>query len=438
MRLIALFGFPLAMPHCHRVFLPISAPLLRLAMVTVLAGSMAIQPGHRPWAQASSLDANSNPESTILESPDAESPDTALPARDDLDAIAGPNRDFSWWPWILAFPALGVLLWWLLRNSRSTAESALPIGNQAGEMQTGALGPSDNAQALGTISEMDTEMGTEGGALGGDEPQTPTTLTQRIILVPRLGQTAYAYWELPMAEVEALTRSGYGLWLKLHNVADTAPGDPPVPPISLPCPTLAMGGLHLSFPQANRDYLAELGYEDETLTWHALARSAPVRALANVAPAATAPDTPPYPSVTAALVMTAAQTDFPLPIVEPQGAAIPHPRQAAWATLVPKTCRCVAAQWEISLEQVEALRAGDHRLTVRLYDVTELPGFLASSPTSVQEFEAELVPQASLELPITMDDRDYLIEVGYLTEGGQWQVLTKSSPVRVPACDPSL
>jgi hypothetical protein len=114
---------------------------------------------------------------------------------------------------------------------------------------------------------------------------------------------------------------------------------------------------------------------------------------------------------------------------------VPKPA-AARATLIPQTCHSAEAHWELSPDQLTDLQTGNYHLAVRLFDVTELPGGFSAGPNSMQDFDVDLVPQSSRVLPIAIDDRDYLIEVGYVTENGYWQVLAKSSPVRVPACAP--
>ncbi|HIK43358.1 MAG TPA: substrate-binding domain-containing protein, partial [Leptolyngbyaceae cyanobacterium M65_K2018_010] len=63
--------------------------------------------------------------------------------------VAAPARRLPWWPWLLALPILGGLLWWLMRG---TAPVAAPV------------------------------------AATGD---------RRIILTPRDCRDAYAYWEVP-------------------------------------------------------------------------------------------------------------------------------------------------------------------------------------------------------------------------------------------------
>jgi phosphate transport system substrate-binding protein len=85
-------------------------------------------------------------------------------------------------------------------------------------------------------------------------------------------------------------------------------------------------------------------------------------------------------------------------------------------------------------DQIDDLRTGNRHLKVRLYDVTELPGSRSSSPNSLQEFDATLVSPGDLHLPIAIDDRDYLVEVGYNDGDGRWYSLAKSASVRVPAC----
>lgn len=442
-QLPALSGSTLAMSHRHHAFSPRFVPLLRLT-AAVLAGTVMFQGDQRLWAQAPPPAAGSD---TEMQAPERSTPD-------DLAPIAGPNRDFPWWPWILAVPALGGGLWWLLRTNAPTPPS-LALGT-VGAIQAGRRSEEKAEQSKGATE------GIAGGIAGGspedgatasdrasDQVPEQTALDQpamerRIILVTRSSHAAYAYWELPPSEVDALQRRNYRLALKVHDVTDIeqVDGQSPHATEMLACPTTTMGDCHLPIPQADRDYLAELGYQDESSTWHALVRSEPVRVLAQ-------PNSVEPPPATTPLALEIASTTAPAPEATPQNvspgldaeqgravnAAIPRPgTTAAMASLVAQTCQNALARWEIPPDQVADLKTGKRRLAVRLYDVTELPGFLASHPNSVQEFEAELAPQTERMLPIAVDDRDYLIEVGYVDGRGQWYVLAKSSPVRVPAC----
>ncbi|OKH51039.1 hypothetical protein NIES30_02925 [Phormidium tenue NIES-30] len=311
-------------------------------------------------------------------------PATTLEETDPVPPAAAPARGLPWWPWLLALPVLGGLLWWLLKDS---APVAAPL-----------------AAPLAAVTD------------------------RRIILTPRTCRDAYAYWELPEDEVEALRQQNCSLALKLHDVTDIADVDRQSPHHTYPfdCDTVAVGDRHLPVAVDDRDYLVELGYLDPDNTWHALARSAPVRV-----PACLSSSTP-----SAAGVGTAAAVG--LGALGVSAAAIARPPETAAiarAVLTPRDCRTADASWELPTSTVDDLKAGSRSLKARLYDVTELPGH-GNRLNSLQEFNAELVAQGDLQLPIAIDDRDYLVEVGYVDSNYQWQALAKSEPVRVPACPP--
>jgi phosphate transport system substrate-binding protein len=153
-------------------------------------------------------------------------------ATTDSAATVGATQ-LTWWPWLLAIPVLGGLLWWLLKGA---APVAAPLA-------------------------------------------ATDTAKRRIILTPRNCRDAYAYWELPESEVAALKRQNYNLALKLHDVTDIDNVDQQAPHRTQPfdCDTVAVGDRHLPVTVDNRDYLVEMGYLDGDRQWHALARSAPVR-----------------------------------------------------------------------------------------------------------------------------------------------------------------
>lgn len=250
----------------------------------------------------------------------------------------------------------------------------------------------------------------------------------------------------------ALQRQHYSLGLKLHDVTDIANVDQQAPHSSqlVPCETVSVGDHHLPIALDNRDYLVELGYLDEAQSWHALARSAPVRVPACVAPAVASADlgsvTKTGAAGTVATGAIAAGTAAAGPLLSDVVAAdavaadavtespIPQPMEVARVVLTPRDCRDAYAYWEIPPTQVTELQSDSRSLKLRLYDVTELPGSFSASPNSLQEFTADLVSQGDLPIPIAIDDRDYLVELGYTNGAGQWQTLAKSDLVRVPAC----
>ncbi len=269
-----------------------------------------------------------------------------------------PARGLPWWPWLLALSVLGGLLWWLLKGAAPVAA-----------------------------------------------PLAAATRDRRIILTPRNCRDAYAYWELPEAEVDALKQQNYTLALKLHDVTDIANVDSQAPHSThqSDCDTLAVGDRHLPIGVDDRDYLVELGYVGSGGDWHALARSAHGRV-----PACPSPVAPAAPGIGAAT--------------------------AARVVLTPRDGKNAYAYWELPPSTVDDLRAGSRSLKARLYDVTELPGN-GHGLNSLQEFNATLETPGDLHLPIAIDDRNYLVEIGYVNSNYQWQTLAKSEPVRVPAAD---
>lgn len=318
---------------------------------------------------------------TQTEAPSDTVPQTTLEQTEPVTPAPGPARGLPWWPWLLALPVLGGLLWWLLKDS---APAAAPLA-------------------------------------------ADTAADRRIILTPRNCRDAYAYWELPEGEVEALRRQNCALALKLHDVTDIADVDRQAPhhTYQFDCDTVAVGDRHLPVSVDDRDYLVELGYLSTDNTWHALARSTPVRV-----PACPS-SVPPRAAGIGAAATAAAGLGMGVgaaAIARPADTAAP-----ARVILTPRDCRNAYAYWELPPATVEDLKAGSRSLKARLYDVTELPGN-GSRLNSLQEFSAELVAQGDLQLPIAIDDRDYLVEVGYVDSNYQWQALAKSESVRVPAC----
>lgn len=288
----------------------------------------------------------------------------------ETPAAVASSRRFPWWPWLLALPLLGGLLWWLAK-------------------------------------------GRGGAAVAGD--------TRRLILTPRNCRDAYAYWELPEAEVAALRRQNYPMALKLHDVTDIADVDrqPPHSTQQFTCDAVAVGDYHMPVDKDDRDYLVELGYLGANDTWHALARSSHVRVPACPNTGGHLPATTAIAAATAGAVATA---------------AAPTPTTPARVVFAARDCRHGYAYWELPQAQVSDLLAQGRSLRLRLYDVTELPGQVVGKPNNVQEFEANLAAQGDLHLPVAVDDRDYLVELGYSERAGDWHVLAKSEPVRVPAC----
>lgn len=101
--------------------------------------------------------------------------------------------------------------------------------------------------------------------------------------------------------------------------------------------------------------------------------------------------------------------------------------------LTPRDCRHAYAYWEVTPEQRASIREqGGQKLGLRLYDVTDID-IDTQIPHSVKSFDCRET-DADLQVPIPVDNRDYLAELGYVTAEGRWLKVARSAQVRVPAC----
>jgi hypothetical protein len=350
---------------------------------------------------APSADANPNTEVETEPAPEAApasetTPTTNLEQTDPIAAAPAPAQGWPWWPWLLALPVLGGLLWWLLKDRAPAAiEVSAPIAAPV---------------AIPVAAAAD----------------------RRIVLTTHNCRDAYVSWELPAAEVEALRQQNCFLALKLHDVTNIVDVDQQAPHSTYPfdCDTVAVGNLPLPVAIDNRDYLVELGYVGIDGTWHALVRSAPVRVPA--CPSTVTQETPGVGAAATAAGLGAAG----LSAAALGAAAVLRPAETAASArvvLTPRDCKNAHAYWELPQTVLDDLKTGSCTLKARLYDITELPGN-RNGLNSLQEFNARLETPGELHLPIAIDDRDYLVEVGYVDNNYQWQALAKSEPVRVPPC----
>lgn len=121
--------------------------------------------------------------------------------------------------------------------------------------------------------------------------------------------------------------------------------------------------------------------------------------------------------------------------VAPGAVAAP---QSGRMILVARNCRDAYAYWEVPAETFEAARhQGGRDLQVRLHDVTDVPDLdWQTTPHKVQEFSCSETAQ-DLHIPVEVDDRTYVAELGYVTDAGEWLKVAHSDPVHIPACAPS-
>ncbi len=359
------------------------------------------------------------PNSLQLDSPPPNQAIAPAPA----DSQAGQSQaDQSgatpWWLGWLILPIVGGLLWWLIRG-------------------------------------------------GGDSDETPITLKplpltrhSRLILTPRNCQTAYAYWELSPADQEAVEQHpGQRLVLRLYDVTGLDPEQPPDQPLDQQIPPSVQEfdcneheqDFHVPLAVDDRDYLVELGVSSEN-NWLPLARSPQVRvpackqtepdlwpsrgcgvkSAAVAEPTAIAPATTPA-ATTATTAVTAATAATAAAIAKPQ-LSVPIKPIASTSRLVleARTGTAAYASWEIAAEHKAAVkRQGGETLALRLYDVTGLD-LSRQSPKLFQQFDCnEAQPNRHISVPV--GDRDYIAQLGYVTEAGRWLRLAQSNLVRIPS-----
>lgn len=121
----------------------------------------------------------------------------------------------------------------------------------------------------------------------------------------------------------------------------------------------------------------------------------------------------------------------------PAAAPVAAPVDSEYSRLIltPRNCRDAYAYWEVSDSVLDRLRQeGGRDLKLRLYDVTDID-MRNQAPHSTAEFDCTVHDQ-DLHVPIRVDNRDYIAELGYVTADNRWLSIAQSEPVRVPACEP--
>ncbi|MBF2046654.1 MAG: DUF4912 domain-containing protein [Elainella sp. C42_A2020_010] len=491
----AFLGYATA-PASQQTLAGLSVEEAAAAAAAVSKGGFNIFDIFKPKSeQAASPDAAASPDGTTSP-PAAASPDAAAPPPDaaaspspaPADPNAAPAPDgtvaqapaadagatrtgLPWWLWLLSIPALGVLLWLLLRGSdRSTDEAAsTPVA----------------------VAALDADR-------AGDN--------SRIVLVPRDSQDAYAYWEVPEAHRQRIRQEegGQQLALRLYDVTGQDLERHPAHSIDQFECNESDQDLHIPIPQTDREYMVELGYVTYQGRWCRLARSAPVYIgpdgtsqtrpdfgdppPAGEVPPPTLPsfnesfqsggmplmDNPPSesrfetgPDVRIDDFRTDARDDLPRAEfsdnfrveglstsgLEEQlgtGAALGMTGlagatalgTAAEATsrqrvvkrsqivLVPRNSQEAYAYWDVLEHHKEiAKQHGGESFILRICDVTGIE-LERQAPHSIQQFNCE---ETDRDRHVTVPDiGEYVAEIGYLANNGRWLRIARSAPVHIP------
>jgi phosphate transport system substrate-binding protein len=354
-------------------------------------------------------------------------------------------------------------------------EQAGKIGGAAVAGAAGIAGAAAAAQSF--VSETPTKLQEDSNTQLQTEAFTsevPTKLQNsdtnlqpeaRVVITPRDSQHVYAYWELPeQLKHSSKLEGGEQLALRLYDVTGIDLDQQSAHSMEeYPCDESTQD-VHLSVPQSDRDYLVELGYITVDRDWLSLARSTHVHvpaqdtangnaaietsdrqaqistATPNEANPTASSETGSADKIGGAAIAGMAGIAGAAAAAQPFVSETPtqlqssdtNPQLEGRVVLAPLDSQHVYAYWEVSQEQKDAAKnQGGKQLTIRLYDVTNID--LNVQPAhSMQEYTCSELSQ-DLHLSVPQSDRDYLVDLGYTTETGDWLRIARSTHVHVPA-----
>ncbi|MGH2414062.1 MAG: DUF4912 domain-containing protein, partial [Microcystaceae cyanobacterium] len=250
----------------------------------------------------------------------------------------------------------------------------------------------------------------------------PPARASSLVLTPRNCKEADAHWEIPDEHKATLRRQGgEELALRLYDVTDIdIDSQTPHSVREFECDE-RLQERHLPIPRDNRDYLVELGYKTPEGRWLSLARSAHVRVPAcppvveNVGKTGAAAIATGAAAVTSAVAANRLKTDWDSRIA-----------------MIPRDAKHAYVHWDVSEEHKEVSRQqGGQQLTLRVHDADNID--LDTQPAhSTQEYPCDENEWEKV-VPIPVSDRDYVAEIGYLTEDSRWLRLARSLHTHIPS-----
>jgi ABC-type phosphate transport system substrate-binding protein len=251
-------------------------------------------------------------------------------------------------------------------------------------------------------------------------------------------QQAHVTWDVP-SENQEIARQQGGRYYTLR-VCDVTGLDPDrQTPHSLQqfsCRETDTDRL-VPLPHVDRDYIAEIGYFTETDAWLLLARSAPVRVVSSAPDPIDLADG--HQEAVEAVKFDVGQSDLhgeALADVDTTLPDLPNGYGESQIFLLPRDPNWAYTYWDVPNTHKEAIRQqGGTRLALRLYDVTGID-LDEQRPHGVQQYDCEELAR-DWYIPVPVSDRDYIVEIGYLATDGQWLMMARSNPTRIPPVYPS-
>ncbi len=291
------------------------------------------------------------------------------------------------------------------------------------------VAPTDTPEPSVTPASSTSTMPSAEGMAIAPSPVVPAPTPQAsITLTPRDAHQAYAQWDVSdVRKAEVQAQGGENLMLRLYDVTGLNPNTATPTNFEEFDVVDTAWDRNLPIPDYDRDYVAEVGYLANDGRWLPIARSNAIR----VAPPNLVDVV--VPMVGGAVAAVAAGAAALASSASEADSAIPEPVSASAQTTITLTTRDAYqayAYWDAPDTHKAAVQAqGGENLMLRLYDVTGLDPE-TTSPRTVEQFD--VVDTAwDRNVPIPAYDRDYVVEVGYLTGDGRWLPMARSNAIRV-------
>ncbi|MBX2864612.1 MAG: DUF4912 domain-containing protein [Leptolyngbyaceae cyanobacterium MAG.088] len=320
--------------------------------------------------------------------PESIPPAESVPTADD-GAVAPGKGKFPWW-WLLLL-GLIPLLWLALRGLKGRGAPA-PAPTPAGVIPN-----------------------------------------PRMVLTPRNCHEGYAYWEVPKLLLNKA--KGAAMKVRLYDVTGQA-SDAPLPKVKAEFDCLEDScDLHLPMPVDGRTYRAEVGYVTADNQWRSWAISEPVKVPVcpqeNNGPSTVKARDVKARDVKAKIPAAASAAAIAGTVVGAAAIGVQKPKlPPSRMVLTPRTSRDGYTYWDVPQARIDAAKQqGGKTMKVRLYDVT---GRLPDAPLLDPVIQIDCnETEPDRHVPIERAERDYVAQVGYLTQENRWLPLAKSNAIRV-------
>jgi ABC-type phosphate transport system substrate-binding protein len=440
-----------------------TAPVGQTAITTAQAAAIAAGGAAVAASPVSpSVAPSASPSSAVVATSEPPAAVASLPPDSETEPPA-------WLGWLLLVPLLGLLLgWWLKRRGNTTNQAPYPLPTEAASVEP----PPNTTEGAGLAERAGSVISADRVSINGGnppviippDPQSPTTLPPTTLPPTTLPPTTLPPTEGgfdPGAAIGAAAAGAAAIagWSAIPRPDEATPAaevpvieppvtQPPAPPVEPPViepPVEATAPVVEPLveepPVVEPPVLEEPG-RDSTPNL-GLAGAAGIAGAAIAGAFVSAQNRPATTDEAQSAVEAAkfdvGQTDLSreeLASVDEGLPDLPDGYGESQIVLIPRDPHWAYAYWDVpQAHREEVRRQGGMRLALRLYDVTDV-GLNVPNSHSVQQFDCEEFAR-DWYLPVPVSDRDYCAEIGYLTAEGNWLLLARSLPIRIPPVYPS-